>query len=357
MPLTLFIKGGDPLKLYEITIKPSSGFGTPLKGDTLFGHFCWQAAYDRELLNGGLERWIACYPDRPFAVFSSAWPKFLDEKGKSTLAVKRPDLPLSMIFTESAGGRREAIRTRKEKAGKKWLLLDESLRVSLAGPFYNNEGLRRKALKEVTSDTRSVLRGREEVTFIKDQEKAHNTINRLTGTTGEGMFSPYTTLNTYFFPETELAVLVLLDIEATGIEKVEEALERIGVMGYGRDASTGCGRFTLGEVEERELPVVEDADACYALGPVVPPPGIFREVFFSPFIRFGRHGDRLATSGNPFRNPVVMADEGAVLIPSGEGVFQRPFIGSAVLDTSKALPETVVQGYAPYLPMKMEIKP
>jgi len=63
------------VKLYEIIIKPESGFGTPLKGDTIFGHICWQVSYNPELLNGGLEKWIACYGERPFAVFSSAWPK------------------------------------------------------------------------------------------------------------------------------------------------------------------------------------------------------------------------------------------------------------------------------------------
>ena len=57
------------MKLYEIIIKPESGFGTPLKGDTIFGHFCWQAVYNPDLLNGGFDKRIACYGQRPFAVF------------------------------------------------------------------------------------------------------------------------------------------------------------------------------------------------------------------------------------------------------------------------------------------------
>lgn len=54
------------MKLYEVIIKPESGFGTPLKGDTIFGHICWQTAYDKNLLEGGLDRWIDCYAERPF---------------------------------------------------------------------------------------------------------------------------------------------------------------------------------------------------------------------------------------------------------------------------------------------------
>jgi hypothetical protein len=62
-----------------LTITPLSPFGTPLKGDTLFGHVCWQAAEDPALLDGGLERWVGLYPERPFAVFSSAFPLLTGE--------------------------------------------------------------------------------------------------------------------------------------------------------------------------------------------------------------------------------------------------------------------------------------
>ena len=34
------------MKLYAIVIETHSGFGTPLKGDTLFGQFCWEVAMD-----------------------------------------------------------------------------------------------------------------------------------------------------------------------------------------------------------------------------------------------------------------------------------------------------------------------
>ena len=62
------------MKLYALTIRPLSGFGTPLKGDTIFGHFCWQFAYDSTLLNGGFQSWVDKYQQQPFAVFSSAYP-------------------------------------------------------------------------------------------------------------------------------------------------------------------------------------------------------------------------------------------------------------------------------------------
>ncbi len=98
---------------------------------------------------------------------------------------------------------KEAIKTRKEKADKRWLLLDESMRVSLSGPYRSDEELMLAPLKEVTSETRSILRGMR-VVCQGPGISINNTINRLTGTTGEGMFAPYITENTYFFPKQSL---------------------------------------------------------------------------------------------------------------------------------------------------------
>jgi len=66
------------VKLYEITLQPRSAMITPLKGDTLFGHFCWQAAHDPSLVDGSLDQQMARYDKAPFAVFSSACHRATD---------------------------------------------------------------------------------------------------------------------------------------------------------------------------------------------------------------------------------------------------------------------------------------
>ena len=345
--------------LYEIIIKPVSGFGTPLKGDTIFGHFCWQAAYDSSLLNGDFDKWIACYRERPFAVFSSAWPKLWDN-GKSFYAFKRPDLPLPFLFPPSSDDRKKVFEELKENQKKKWMKVNENL--SLASnlvKYLTDEDLIKASKKQITEETEKTMRGKRHQKFYTDFIQQHNTINRRTMTTGEGMFAPFTKTAFFYYPETELAVFVLLDEEATDIDRVCSAIENIGNFGFGQDASTGCGRFGLAEHTELSLPSADSCDACYALSPTVPDPekGIFSDQYFTPFVRFGKHGDVLATSENPFKNPVLMADEGAVFIPKNNDVFKKPYIGRAVLNTSKIEEHTVVhQGYAPYLPFRLEMK-
>ena len=345
------------MKLYEIIIKPMSGFGTPLKGDTIFGHFCWQAAYDASLLNGGFDKWIACYGERPFAVFSSAWPKLWDNE-KFFYAFKRPDLPLSFLFPPSSDNRKKVFEELKENQKKKWMKLSENLFLKPDSVGYmTDEDLIKASTNQITEETGRIMRGKRHQKFYADFIRQHNTINRCTMTTGEGMFAPFTETVFFYYPETELAVFVLINEEAIDIERVSAAIENIGKFGFGRDASTGCGRFELGEYDELALPSVESSNACYAIAPTVPEKGIFSDQYFTPFVRFGKHGDVLATSKNPFKNPVVMADEGAVFIPKSRDVFQKPYIGRAVLNTSKIKEHTVVhQGYAPYLPFRLEMK-
>jgi len=343
------------VKLYEITLKPASGFGTSLKGDTLFGHFCWQAAYDPTLLNGGLGKWIDCYEKKPFLVFSSAWPKFFN--GKTRYAFKRPDLPLSYLFRDPSGDdKKSQMSERKKNQSKKWMLLDKNLSLSLnAVTYVTAKGLAEIAWKELTEETRRIMGKAFSSSFLEEFTQPHNTINRLTMTTGEGMFAPFSQTSFFYYPETKLAVFVLIDDDATEIERVNTALERIGQRGYGRDASTGLGKFGLGEHKELPIPKSSSPNACYVLSPVVPGKRMFKEHFFVPFVRFGKHGDILAKSSNPFKNPVIMADEGAVFVTEDNSIFQKPYIGRGVVGISKAMPQSVVQGYSIYLPFKLEI--
>jgi len=326
------------LKFFEISIKPLSGFATPLKGDTLFGHFCWQAKHDPALLEGGLEKQIELYGEKPFAVFSSAFPKIPDGS-KQYYALKRPEMPLSMLFP-SGSNRLETLKKVKENKKKKWMLVEKNTCIDPAVvDFITEKQLCTRIFKEGSED------------LILTSSQQHNTINRMTGTTGEGQFTPYSKENTYYIPGTILAIFGLVDEDATDIERTVKGLERIGSWGFGRDASIGMGRFAV--VGKEELVLNTDSPAFYSLAPSVPDMELIEKVYLNTFTRFGKHGDNLACSKNPFKNPVIMADEASVFIPKDKRL-EKPYMGSAVSGVSKAMPETVVQGYTPYLPIKLE---
>lgn len=345
------------MKVYEITIKPVSGFGTPLKGDTIFGHFCWQIAYDPNLMGNSLEELLSAYHEKPFAVFSSMYPKFIEGK-TSCYVIKSPNLPVDYLF-DLPTNKKDRIKERKEYKAKIWMLIKEGQKFKSFKElrFLNDKELLKMANANISDEMRKQIRRTGAKNFVVPFTQYHNKINRLTNTTGEEGFAPYAVEQHVFYPETELALFAGIDETVISIEQIRKGLERIGTSGFGKDASTGLGRFELGEDNEIDLSQMgsDSPNACYTLSPCVPEKESFSEMYFTPFARFGKHGDVLAKSNNPFKNPVIMADEGAILKPKDKDVFNKPYIGVAVSNISKTEPKAVTQGYSLYIPVSVEV--
>jgi CRISPR-associated protein Csm4 len=338
------------VKTYEVIIEPRSGFATPLKGDTLFGHFCWQAAGLPDLIDGGLHAALAAYGRRPFAVFSSAIPRLDAERGGYVL--KRPDVPLGWLLDTNGLDRQARFERLRKFKHSKWMLVPGDLCIDIQGcRFIDDEELFEMGLCTPSAGA-GIQAGAQTLLALSSQ--SHNTINRLSRSTGRGPFAPYTVDCFHYMPGTRLAVFVVIDEDFTDIERIIEGLRGIGRFGFGRDASTGKGRFAVLEWRQSAAPDFSTG-ACYTLAPCVPAAGAAERSFFTPFTRFGKHGDRLAVSRNPFKNPVVMADEGAVFFLDEQTMPFSACIGSAVGGVSKIQPDTVVQGYAPCLPINLEI--
>lgn len=306
------------MKTFKIIIKPTTGFGTPLKGDTLFGHLCWQIYYDKSLIGVDLDTLLKDYSINPFCIVSSAFP-YQDNK----VFLKRPSLPLHYIFKLSSD---ELIKKRKELKRLNYFTLNLPL-PPLSQIEYVN------LLVEISD------------------EQVRCSINRIFGKTATAPFAPFSISKKWFL--TDLAIFVGLR-EDIPIDSILQALERIGHYGFGKDATSGWGKFKIVSCEEINLysGFRKSCNAYYTLSPFVPENTQYREIYYDPFIRFGRHGDMLSISKNPFKAPVLMADEGAVCIP--EKFTLKPYIGKPVYEVSAIEEKTVVQGYTLVIPVEVD---
>ncbi len=338
------------MKLYRIVLKPLGLFATPLVGDTLFGQLCWQFVDDPVLLKADFEEVLSSYRKSPFCIVSSAFPE-LRRQGSSGFAIPRPDLALfGRLETENRETRRKFLKERKELKKQKWFFVDEKRPLRFdntllmgdaeltASLFQGMDAEDRKRAACCTGD------------FLTKGEEMHNSINRLTGTTAEG-FAPFSTPSFSVMPGVRFLLFVLLDETVCSPDALQIALERIGTFGYGRDASSGRGRFSISAAEECAVPAADGCNALCTLAPCVPVMEEVERGWFTPLTRFGKHGGGAQLSGNPFKSPVIMAETGAVFKTDPH----RLWLGQGISGVSNAIEQTVVQGYAPCIPCTVEV--
>lgn len=311
------------MKIYQINIRPLTGFGTLLKGDTLFGQICWQIYYDSTLFGKTLQELLANYQQSPFLIISSAFPTI-----DGAVYLKSPSLPLHFLFKFK---KEELIHRRKELKSKKFFLFSQPL------PAFENFFCKEDENIFIIDET-----------FVID-EQVRASIHRLTNTTGKPPFTPFAVKKIWYLTELTLFAGLRDDIPINGLI---EALRRVGIVGFGKDASVGWGKFEV--ITWKEIDFYQGVDtynAYYTLSPSLPdlPKERYRKIYYEPFVRFGRHGDQLSCSENPFKAPILMADEGAVYVP--QNIERRLFLGRAIKGHSSIQKETVHQGYALIIPV------
>ena len=300
------------MKTLRIQIRPATSFGTPLRGVTLFGQLCWAAA--EKSGSGRLSELLGNYSESPFAVLSDAFPHGF---------VPIPSVPHSLWASVTA-------ENRKTIKAKRWLPADQ---VTL--PL-------NKWQAAAADDKEAGLLRESSVT-------SHNSINRVTGTTGEGAFAPFQSIVTAVANGVTLDLYAVIDEDRFTESDLLESLTAIGTAGFGRDASTGLGKFEV--IGSEEMPASAQTESWLTLAD-----SSLRGMgadearsFYKPRAHFGRFGNYRALTGTPFKKPVLLAETGAVITFAEPRAF--PFIGRAVTGVSPVWTDAVMQGYAPVLPL------
>ncbi|MCB1714619.1 MAG: CRISPR-associated protein Csm7 [Candidatus Competibacteraceae bacterium] len=309
----------DEQQYLRLRIKPLSAFGSVLKGDTLFGQLCWAVrnrfGEDRllELLQGYVN-------GRPFVVLSDGLPEGY---------IPRPALPLHYFHLPARQDQKQLKRLAWIPSSvltrplEDWLLLAGTAQAKPAEPLVRLQ--------------------------------PHNSIDRRSGTTGTGEgFAPYTLSQRWYADNAWLEIYAVLDTQRLSPDAFMTVLNDVGQFGFGRDASIGLGKFELEYWETVSWPESHSANAGLTLAPCAPQ-GLgldSKRCFYNVFTRFGRHGDRAVHQANPFKAPVLLVETGAVLKP----LLQQRFVGQGLGGSgqlSKVLPQTVHQGYAPLVPIRL----
>lgn len=310
------------MNLYKINICPSGCFYSKIKGDMLFGVFCWAVAE-----NSGedkLRQYLEGYTNnRPFIVFSDAFP---------TGYLPKPTLPFTYYQNkaEENDNTGNVVRKRKEFKRKNWIKAEKI-------------GLPTTEMSDCFEEVSYINK------FLKTSVRLDPIVHHTTG----DKYSAYTAeLLTY---TQKLSIYVLIDETRMTPSEVQQILAKVGQSGYGKKSSSGNGKFELtGDFERVDLDYTQ-MQSCLTLAPCVPQTDMFDadKSFYHIFVRFGRHGNLLSKSPSPFKKPVMTADSGAVfsLVQPTDDI---KFIGQGITGVSQVMPETVFQGYAPVIPLHLK---
>lgn len=320
--------------LLRATLTLHTPLGTPLAGDTLFGQLCWtlrETAGDAEL-----RRRLDGYTHgQPWLVVSDGLPSGY---------LPRPTLPRHLDERDAnPDDNPDACKaSRKEVRQQRWIAC-------------RHTGV---ALLEMLRTNDTVAYGGQ---APQHDIQAHNTLDRLSGTTGEGVFAPYTTPLIRHAVGQKIDLYLLLDEQRISAAETVVLLAALGHSGFGRDASVGLGKFTVDRLQPAAFAAPTAANAYWTLAPCAPQGRGFAadRSYWRVLTRFGRHGNSLATGGKPFKTPLLLAATGAVFTPD-DGWRPRSFIGQGLGGDgrlSKAEAATVHQGYAPVVPIALEHMP
>jgi CRISPR-associated protein Csm4 len=267
----------------------------------------------------GLARQLAGYTEgRPFLVLSDAFPEGL---------IPRPTAPDLVLGMKADPAQRKQARTHR------WL-------PSRGAGQPINVWMNQASASDI----------------MKPSVSTQNTINRITGTTGTGQFAPRQVERISFKENAQLDLFAVLDQARLSAPDLEHLLTDIGRHGYGRDATTGLGKFEVTAVAEHTWPL-KSSRHWLTLAPCAPDPPVLDadRCYYLPVTRFGRHGNFAVTLGKPFKSPLLMAATGALLKSRepGHWMFHGRGLGGSANPISAVMPETVHQGYSPVVPITM----
>lgn len=286
---------------YMVRLWLEAPLATPMISGTLFGHLCW--AYRWRHGSGAFQDWLRGLEPEPLLV-SDAMPRGYLPK------------PLVRVLPRDPHPE-EGVQLKTFKK-QSWISRDQFLQIR----DHLNEDALFAALK-ADEASRAQERGRKRSEDVAPGEllsvrSPHNTIDRRTGRTPEQGGLYFADEDWPSLAAQEREVYVYSNMER---HSLAELFELTGKFGYGRDASTGRGRFSVCGVEEAPEGLFEGGGnrrMSLSHGSLTPN---MDDPRYRLHAHYGKVGGLFAVSARPFKQPVTLLRPGATFQPLDAGPY------------------------------------
>jgi len=324
------------MQTYQVRFRPRSATLSPWQADTLFGHWCWLIRYEEG--EAALRAFLDPYRvGQPPVVLSNGFPGDW---------LPRPIVPPRLrVPSRKKTDQVKAMQAAKAGKGVRFVTLEE----------FN--ALRRGDEVLLTTSP-NVLRERTEL---------KNRINRLTGTTASFEVEGQEVGGTLFdrqelayvdrsglFPEPLDVSIYVKVADEESATKAEGLFHRLACSGYGAKKAVGYGQFEVAKFERFDgFAEPDGANGFVSLSNWVPARGDPQVGFYDTLVKYGKLGEELAVSENPFKFPLTMLTAGSFFYVKGE---VKDYYGRLVEDIAPVSDEVVQYGYAFAVPARLAVE-
>ena len=281
------------MKLIKFEIIPKSSFISFPKGDMIFGFFA------SGLFLNGDKRLKNYLNEESKIIFSDFLPNRY---------LPKPTLPLEFFGVDDS--------QKKEFRKKSWIKVDELQK----GNIFNVE----------------------KIEFYKTQTVIRNSINRKTFSTDDsGVFAPFALEELRFLEPVSL--YVMFDENSFNQAEIEDRLNQMGKIGFGKKNSIGKGQFEA-KLVDNDIDLDIKSNYYLTISPTILNNDNIEKSYYDIFNRFGK----FANSNTPFKKPTILAQSGAVINLKDK----QKYIGKAINNGYSQI--SFVQGYSIAVPFNFK---
>jgi CRISPR-associated protein Csm4 len=286
------------MNIYALALKQKSGLLSELQSDTIYGHFCWRLM--ERLGIDKLTEFISLYKNgNPVFLVSDGLLKVKDE-----IRFPRP-----FVFSKPEAKEKKTDKIiefveRKKNKEKNYLTLSELNAFLESGKV---------TIEEKTDSSVDRKQTKKHLPLIYESLRVSVQIDRTTFTSSEGRVFSYNPKHT----RDDVSYVILLKVfnkNAFDSFDCRNILYDTFTIGFGKRKSAGYGQFDVIEFEGfggiKSEP--QQSNAFMVLGNYLPShaDGV-TPIGYEINVKYGRLGEELSLSVNPFKNPVVFMTAGS----------------------------------------------
>lgn len=289
------------MKTLLLKLKQKSGLLTELQSDTIYGHFCWRLK--ERLGTDKLTEFISSYQNgNPVFVLSDGLLQVNDE-----IHFPRPYVFNKPVQKEIKAEKILEFVDRKKNKERNYLTLSELKKFLSTGEIKIENKIEDGELKK-----------KKKMPLINETLRVSVQIDRYNFGSSEGKlfsFNPRYTRDDVSY----IVLIKVLDDSAFDSFECESIIKEVFKVGFGKKKSSGYGQFELDEKDEKngfsefkEIDEPNDSNAFMVLGNYLPSEAdkVF-PIGYEINTKYGKLGEELSGSENPFKNPIVFLTAGS----------------------------------------------